>query len=154
MSWRPLTWLNCRWLEIGGNEGWKTYLHGNLLPKQPTRSPRTDTPSLNVLRVTPNQVTKSALVRNFLRSSHDSDLIQRSDFRGQATVNAQNLAVDDGSQGEKVEYLAARLPDRGVAIFQLTFLVEAVDLGYLAGFVVASDEGYAVRVSIQISGFV
>ena len=60
---------------------------------------------------------------------------------------AEDLAVDDRAQRHEVEDLTACLPDRCVAIFLHTFFVETVDLGNLAGFVVAADECYLVRVS-------
>jgi hypothetical protein len=62
-------------------------------------------------------------------------------------VHAEHGAVDDGGEDEEVEHLAAGLPDGGVAVFLLAFLVEAVDLGDLAGFVVAADQDYPVGVS-------
>lgn len=60
---------------------------------------------------------------------------------------AEDFAVDDSAEGHKVKDLTARLPDRCVAVFLHTFFVEAVDLGDLAGFVVATDKSHAVWVS-------
>ena len=62
-------------------------------------------------------------------------------------MHAEDFAVDDGAQHEEVEDLTAGFPDGGIAVFGLAFFVEAVDLGYLTGFVVAADEGHAVGVS-------
>lgn len=59
-------------------------------------------------------------------------------------MHAEDFAVDDGGKREEVENLAAGFPDGGVAIFCLALFVEAVDLGDLAGFVVAADEGDTV----------
>lgn len=84
---------------------------------------------------------------DFLRASDDADLIQGADFGAEAAVHAEDFAVDDGAQHEEVEDLTAGFPDGGVAVFGLTFFVETVDLGYLTGFVVAADEGYAVGVA-------
>lgn len=54
-------------------------------------------------------------------------------------MDAKNFAVDNRSEDEEVENLAASLPDRGVAILLRTFFVETIDLGDLAGFVVAAN---------------
>ena len=62
-------------------------------------------------------------------------------------MNAENFSIDDSAQDEEVEYLTAGFPDGGVAVFLLTFFIESVDLGDLAGFVVAPDEGDTVGVS-------
>ena len=86
---------------------------------------------------------------NLLGAGNDPDLIQRADFRAQASVHAQHFAVDDSTEDEEVEDLAAGLPDRGVAVFLLAFFVEAIDLGDLTGFVVAAHEGDAVRVAME-----
>jgi len=86
-------------------------------------------------------------MRDLLRSRYHAYLIQRPDLRAQATMHAENTAVDDSGEGKEVKDLAAGLPDGGVAVFLLAFFVEAVDLGDLAGFVVAADEGDFVGVS-------
>lgn len=57
---------------------------------------------------------------------------------------AKDFTVDDCGEGEEIKDLTAGFPDAGVAVFGLALFVEAVDLGYLTGFVVAADEGDAV----------
>jgi len=66
-------------------------------------------------------------------------------------VYAEHFAVDNGGEGQEVEDLTACFPDGGVAVFCLAFFVEAVDLGDLAGLVVAADEGDAVGESSNVS---
>ena len=117
------------------------------IPKQPPRAARRDSPGTYVFGITPNQVAESAFVGDLLRASDDADLIQGADFGAQAAVHAEDFAVDDGAEDEEVEDLTAGFPDGGVAVLGLAFFVEAVDLGYLTGFVVAADEGDAVGVS-------
>lgn len=72
-------------------------------------------------------------------SGYHSDLVEGADFGAESAVHAEDFAVDDGCEGEKVEDLTARLPDRGVAVLLLALLVEAVDLGNLPGLMVAAD---------------
>ena len=122
-------------------------LRSDFIPKQPPRPPGRNSPSTHIFRITPYQVAKGAFVGDFLRASDDADLIQGADFGAEAAVHAEDFAVDDGAQHEEVEDLTAGFPDGGVAVFGLTFFVETVDLGYLTGFVVAADEGYAVGVA-------
>jgi hypothetical protein len=62
-------------------------------------------------------------------------------------VDAENLAIDDSSEDQEVEYLATGFPDACVAILLLTLLVEAVDLGDLTGLVITTDQGDLVRIS-------
>ena len=119
-------------------------LAGHLIPKQPPGPTRRDSPSLDIFRVTPHQVAESAFVRDLLRASDDADLVEGADFGTQTAVDAEHFTVDDGSEDEEIENLAAGFPDGGVAVFLLAFFVEAIDLGDLTGFVVAADEGDAV----------
>ena len=64
-------------------------------------------------------------------------------------MNAEDFAIDNGAKDKEVEDLAARFPDGCVAVFLLAFFIEAVDLGDLAGFMVAADEGDAIGVSVH-----
>lgn len=59
----------------------------------------------------------------------------------------QYFVVNDGCQSETVEYISAVLPDIQRAILPQTFIIEAIHLGYLAGLMVSSDEGYPWSVS-------
>jgi hypothetical protein len=62
-------------------------------------------------------------------------------------VNTENGAIDDCSEDKEVKDLTTRLPYGGVTIFLLTFFIKAIYLGNLAGLVVATNEGDAIRVS-------
>jgi hypothetical protein len=119
----------------------------DLVPEQPPRPAGTDSPRLDVLGVAPDEVAEGALVGDLLGAGDDADLVDGADFRGKAAVHAEHGAIDNGGEDEEVEDLAAGFPDGGVAVFLLAFFVEAVDLGDLAGFVVAADEDYPVGVS-------
>jgi len=118
----------------------------NLITKEPASTTGRNCPSLNILRVTPDKVTESTLMRYLLSTSNNTDLVNGANLRAEATVNAQNLTVNDSSEDEEVKNLAARLPDRSVAVLLLTLLVEAVDLSNLARFVVTSDESNLVGI--------
>lgn len=62
-------------------------------------------------------------------------------------MEAEDLVLNQGSQGEVVEEVGEYLPHVGVAVFAKAFVVEAVDLCDLARLVVASEDGDALGVS-------
>ena len=62
-------------------------------------------------------------------------------------MDAKHPAVDDGPEAHVVKHLAAVAPHARAAVLFHALVVEAVHLGDLSGFVVAADEGHAVRVA-------
>lgn len=70
-------------------------LGSDLIAKQPTRSSRAHRPRVDILRVTPHQIAKRAFMRDLLRSSHNTDLVDGSNFGRQAAVDAQDGPVHD-----------------------------------------------------------
>ena len=62
-------------------------------------------------------------------------------------MDTEDLAVDDGGEGEIVEYLCAISPDRDTAVLPETLVIEAVHLGDLSALVVSSDEINPVRIA-------
>jgi hypothetical protein len=121
----------------------------NLVSEKPASTTRRDSPRFNVLRITPNQVAESALMRNFLGPSNNTNLIDGTNLRAQTTVYAEDFTINNSSKDEEVEHLATRFPDRCITILLLALLIETIDLGYLAGLVVASNESNLVRVPLN-----
>lgn len=121
-------------------------LGGDLIAKEPASAARTHGPRIDIFGIAPYQVTEGTLMRNLLSSGDNPDLIDSPDFGAETAVNTKNGAVYNRSKDQKVEDLAACLPDRCVAILCLAFLVEAVDLSDLAGLVVAADEDDTVGI--------
>ena len=62
-------------------------------------------------------------------------------------MKAENLVVDERRKGEVVEQVGEGFPHVGVAVFAKAFVVETVDLGDLAGLVVTTENGDALRVT-------
>lgn len=118
----------------------------DLIAKQPPSTSWGYSPSSNVFRITPDQITEGTFVRNFLSSSNDAYLVEGTDFRTQTTMDAEHFAVNDCTENQEIKDLATSFPDRRITIFLLAFFVKPVDLCDLARFVVASDEGHAIRV--------
>jgi len=84
---------------------------------------------------------------NFLYTIECSDIVEGIDAGGETSVEAEDLVVDKGSKGEVVEEIGEILPYVGVAIFSETFIIEPIDLRNLTGFVVATEDGDALRIS-------
>lgn len=121
----------------------------NLVTEEPASTARRNSPSLNIFRITPDQITKGTLMRDLLSTSNDTDLINGTNLGAQTTMNAENLSINDSGEDKEIENLAARLPNRCVTILLLTLLVETIDLSDLAGLMVASDEGDLVRIPLS-----
>ena len=62
-------------------------------------------------------------------------------------MQTKDLVINQGREREVVKQIRKVLPDVRVAILAQTFIIEAVDLGDLAGFVVASEDCDAGRVA-------
>lgn len=122
----------------------------HLVTKQPARSSGTYCPCIDIFGIAPYQVTECTLMRNLLSSGDNPDLINGPDFGTEPAMYAENGSVHDRSEDQEVKDLTACLPHRCVSVFCLTFLVEAVDLCDLSGFVVASDEDDSIRVSTEL----
>ena len=76
-----------------------------------------------------------------------ANVVERVDGWGQAAVKAEDLVVDESGKGEEVEEVGEVFPDVCVAVLSQALVVEAVDLGDLAGFVIASEDGDALGVA-------
>jgi hypothetical protein len=61
-------------------------------------------------------------------------------------MNTEDLTIDDGRKNEKIENLAARLPDWCIAVLLLALLVETIYLSNLTGLMVASNKGDFIRI--------
>ena len=86
-------------------------------------------------------------MRHFLYPIERADVIQRVDTGRQAAVQAEDLVVNQRRQGQVVEKIGEELPHIRIAVFAQALVVEAVDLGDLAGLVVAAQDGDALRVA-------
>ena len=86
-------------------------------------------------------------MRDFLDSVERSDVVEGVDAGRQPAVQAENLVVDEGSEGEIVEEVGEVFPDICIAVFPQTFVVKAIDLGNLSTLVVPSKDSDSGRVS-------
>ena len=84
---------------------------------------------------------------NFLNSVKGTNVIESIDARGEAAMKTEDLVVNQGCQGKVIEEIGEVFPDIGIAVFSQALIVEAVDLGDLARFMISSEDGDARRVS-------
>lgn len=119
----------------------------NFVTEKPPGTTGTDRPSFDIFGVTPDEIAKGALVRDLLCSSNYTDLVDRANLGRKTTVNTEDSAINNGRENEKIKDLAARFPDRGVAVLLLALFVEPIDLRDLAGFMVSTNKNDSVRIS-------
>lgn len=101
--------------------------------EDPPGSPGVDGPILDILGITPHQVTEGPLVRYLDPPVDGPDLVDGFDFGAEAAVDAHDLPVDDGAQRQVVEDLGAVLPGVRVTVFPVDLVEEAIHLGDLSG---------------------
>lgn len=104
-------------------------------------------PTAPVIGVGPKKITHRSFVRYFLDTVKCPDVVERVDARGETTVQAENLVVDQSGKRQVVEEVCEVLPHVGVAVLAKTLVVEAVDLGNLSRLVVSAEDGDALGVS-------
>lgn len=76
-----------------------------------------------------------------------SDVVESVDRRTQSTVQTEDLVFNESSEGEVVEEVGEVFPHVRIAVFAKALVVEAVDLGDLTGFVVATKDGNTLGVT-------
>ena len=79
-------------------------------------------------------------MRHLLEPVQCPDMIQSVNAGTEASVQAEDLSVHEGRERQVVKQVGEVFPDVSVAIFPEAFVVETVDLGDLAGFVVATED--------------
>lgn len=56
-------------------------------------------------------------------------------------METEDLVFDESGEREEIEKVGEVLPDVGIAVLAQAFVVEAVDLSDLTGFVVTTEDG-------------
>lgn len=83
---------------------------------------------------------------NFLNAVQTPDVVEGIDRGRETAVEAEDLIVDQGCEGEVVEKVGEVFPYVGVSVLPETFIIKAVDLSDLAGLVVAAQDSDAARI--------
>lgn len=119
----------------------------DVLSKSVSCTTRTDSPSASVIGITPEQIAHGTFVWDLLNPVERTYVLKSVDTRRKASVQTKDLVLNQCGQREVVEEVGKEFPDIGIAVFAQTLVVEAIDLSDLAGFVVAAENGYALRVA-------
>ena len=84
---------------------------------------------------------------HLLYAVESSNVVESIYTWGETSVEAEDLIVDESSKREIVEEICEVFPHICVAIFSETLIVETIDLGDLARFVVATEDCDALGIS-------
>lgn len=120
---------------------------GYILAKGVTCTTRRYSPATPVVWVRPEQIAHGTFVWNLLNAVERPNIVQSVDAGRQTAVQTEDLIIDQGSERQVVEQVCKVFPDIRVAVLAETLVVETVDLGDLAGLVVATENGDALWVS-------
>ena len=71
-------------------------------------------------------------MRHLNSSVNGSNLIDSLDLRAETTMNAENLAINNSTNGQVVEDFSTVLPGIGVTIFPVDFVIESIHCGDLS----------------------
>lgn len=119
----------------------------DILPESVSSTSRADSPSTPVVWVRPQQITHWSLMRHFLNAVEGANVVQRVNAWRQASVQAEDLVVDERGKWEVVEEIGEELPHIRIAVLAQTLVVEAVHLRNLSTLVVAAEDGDALGVA-------
>lgn len=122
-------------------------LFGDVLSEGVAGTPRWDAPARAVVRVRPKQVTHGALVGDLLHAVKRANLVQTIEGWRETAVEAEDFLLDDSSEGQVIEEIREVLPHVSISVLAQALVVEAVHLGDLARFVVASQDCHTVLVA-------
>ena len=120
---------------------------GDILTESISCATRADAPSAAIVGVRPQQIAHGTFVGYFLYSVEAADVVEGVDAGGETAVEAENLVIDQCREGQVVKKVGEVFPDISIAIFAQALIVEAVNLGNLAGFVIAAEDGDALGVA-------
>ena len=93
--------------------------------------------ALGLFRIRPKQVAQKAVLRYFSRSCNLLQLCYSDEFRGESTMHAKDLVIDEGCNWHAVEHVLELLPDADT-VSSLALIVEAVDSVDLSALVVTA----------------
>ena len=100
-----------------------------------------DTPSASVIWVGPEQIADRSLMWHLHDPVKLLDLVEGVDTGREATVQAEDAALDDSCEGQVVKERGEVLPHVGITILTEALIVESIDLRDLLAFVVAAQDG-------------
>lgn len=114
---------------------------GDLPTEEVPSSTAVDSPVIDILGVRPHEITEGSFVWDLDLAIDGPDLVDGAHVGGEPTVHAEDSSLHQCGEWQAVEDFHEEAPRTTVAVLSKEFLVEAVHLGALTRFVVASEEG-------------
>jgi hypothetical protein len=88
-----------------------------------------DTPTKAVVRIRPDQVAHGAFLRHFLYSVSRPNLVETVYAWGEATVETENLVLNNCCQWEVVKEFCEDLPHISITVFAHALVIKSVPKG-------------------------
>jgi len=101
---------------------------GDVLAEDVAGATRRDSPRDPILRVGPDEVADRAVVGHLVEAVQFTHIVQRVELRGEASVNAEDLVVDDDTERKVVEQVGEVFPDIGRVVLLEALVIESIHL--------------------------
>lgn len=85
-------------------------------------------------------------MRDLLFPIQESHLIDSRQVGGESSMHAQDVAVDDGSEGKIVEGFVKVFPTIRITVFPVNLVEEAVHHSYIAAFMISPQQVDPLRI--------
>lgn len=80
-------------------------------------------------------------------TAHDSFAPPSRHTRRETLMCVTHLVINESGEGEEVKEVGEKAPDVGIAVFSETFIIKAINLCDLPGFVVPAKDGDPVAIA-------
>lgn len=98
----------------------------NILSKTVAGTSGRNTPTTSVIGIRPQKIAHGAFLGHLLNSIKLSNLVKSVNTWWQTTVQAENLVLNDSSEGQVVKEFSEDFPDVGVAVLSEALIVESI----------------------------
>lgn len=95
--------------------------------------------------IRPQEIAEGSIVRDILHSVYCSNMVETIDFRGQPSMQAENLILDDSGNREVLEKVSEHFPNQVCSVFSEALIIKAIELVDLSVFVISSEDGDSIR---------
>lgn len=119
----------------------------NILSKRVAGTSGRDTPTTSVIRIGPQKITDRTFVGNLHNTIKLLDLVQSVNRWREATMEAEDVVLNDGTKWKVIEQSCEFLPHLGIAILAQALIVESIDLSDLLRLVVTAQNGDTVGIA-------
>lgn len=122
-------------------------LFGDVLAEGVSSASGVHAPAGAVIRIGPQEIAHGTFMGDFLEALQSTDVVQSLNTGGESSVEAEELVLNNCSEGEEIEEFSEALPHIGVAVLPAALIVKSINLGDLARFVITSQDGQSVFVA-------